>query len=182
MRLVVQARSASRHASPAFAQRGPEIVIPGKPGVPVYINGVDASWSVVEGEFGLDRPGQVTPTISFGRCGFDALQFRPIPDIKPRPDTAASKWYRRRIVRCRRRPRATFAGGRAIRVRSGYVCAVLRTKQWSRRIGRATHRRVQVQVLRRNQGPPRSLTRVKLSHRQAGGWSVSIRLLRGAVL
>ena len=43
-------------ASPALAQRAPEIVIPGKPGIPVYINGIDASWGVVEGDFGLDRP------------------------------------------------------------------------------------------------------------------------------
>lgn len=50
-------------ASPALAQRAPEIVIPGKPGVPVYINGIDASWGVVEGDFGLDRPGMVTPTV-----------------------------------------------------------------------------------------------------------------------
>jgi hypothetical protein len=50
--------------SPAFAQeRAPEIVIPGKPGVPVYINGIDASWGIVEGDFGLDRPGMVTPTV-----------------------------------------------------------------------------------------------------------------------
>lgn len=52
-------------ASPAFAQREPEIVIPGKPGVPVYINGIDASWSVVEGEFGLDRPGAAVPTVIY---------------------------------------------------------------------------------------------------------------------
>mgnify|MGYP001179681257 CR=1 FL=1 len=52
-------------ASPAFAQRAPEIVIPGKPGVPVYIDGIDASWGVVEGDFGLDRPGMVTPTVVY---------------------------------------------------------------------------------------------------------------------
>ena len=51
--------------SPAFAQREPVIVVPGKPGVPVFINGVDASWAVVEGEFGLDRPGAVTPTVIY---------------------------------------------------------------------------------------------------------------------
>src|SRR5262245_44643920 len=39
------------------------VVIPGKRGVPVIIHGLDASWCVVEGELGLDRPGQVTPTI-----------------------------------------------------------------------------------------------------------------------
>jgi len=52
-------------ASPALAQRAPEIVIPGKPGVPVYIDGIDASWGVVEGDFGLDRPGMVTPTVIY---------------------------------------------------------------------------------------------------------------------
>ncbi len=51
--------------SPAFAQREPVIVIPGRPGVPVYINGIDASWGVVEGEFGLDRPGLVAPTVVY---------------------------------------------------------------------------------------------------------------------
>jgi hypothetical protein len=52
-------------ASPALAQREPVIVIPGRPGVPVYINGIDASWGVVEGEFGLDRPGAVAPTVIY---------------------------------------------------------------------------------------------------------------------
>jgi len=52
-------------ASPAFAQREPEIVIPGRPDVPVIINGVDASWGIVEGEFGLDRPGLVAPTVIY---------------------------------------------------------------------------------------------------------------------
>jgi hypothetical protein len=51
--------------APAHAQRGPVIVIPGRPDVPVIENGVDVSWSVVEGEFGLDRPGQVTPTVIY---------------------------------------------------------------------------------------------------------------------
>lgn len=39
------------------------IVVPGKRGVPVIINGRDASWSVVDGDFGLYRPGHVYPTI-----------------------------------------------------------------------------------------------------------------------
>jgi hypothetical protein len=52
-------------ASPAFAQREPQIVIPGRPGVPVMINGIDASWGIVEGEFGLDRPGLVAPTVVY---------------------------------------------------------------------------------------------------------------------
>jgi len=52
-------------ASPARAQRAPEIVIPGKPGVPVYINGIDASYGIVEGEFGLDRPGLMAPIVVY---------------------------------------------------------------------------------------------------------------------
>lgn len=52
-------------ASPAFAQREPQIVIPGRPDVPVIINGIDASWGIVEGEFGLDRPGAAAPTVIY---------------------------------------------------------------------------------------------------------------------
>jgi hypothetical protein len=92
-------------ASPAFAQREPEIVIPGRPDVPVMINGVDASWGIVEGEFGLDRPGLVAPTVVYrplqvsvpydvpgyfprdGRKpGYGRLEIIPPPDApKPRP-------------------------------------------------------------------------------------------------
>jgi len=65
MRVIHAALLLAVSASPALAQREPVIVIPGKPGVPVYINGIDASWGVVEGEFGLDRPGLVTPTVTY---------------------------------------------------------------------------------------------------------------------
>jgi hypothetical protein len=65
MRLIGAVLLFAVMASPAFAQREPEIVIPGKPGVPVYINGIDASWGVVEGEFGLDRPGEMAPTVTY---------------------------------------------------------------------------------------------------------------------
>jgi hypothetical protein len=65
MRFVHAALLLAVTTSPALAQREPEIVIPGKPGVPVMINGIDASWGVVEGEFGLDRPGMVAPTVVY---------------------------------------------------------------------------------------------------------------------
>jgi hypothetical protein len=65
MRFVQAAFVLALGASPALAQRGPVIVVPGRPDVPVMENGVDISWSVVEGEFGLDRPGQVTPTVIY---------------------------------------------------------------------------------------------------------------------
>jgi hypothetical protein len=53
--------------SAAFAGGGFDIVIPGRPGVPVIINGVDASYAVVEGEWGLGQGNQVQPTIYGGR-------------------------------------------------------------------------------------------------------------------
>jgi len=52
-------------ALPALAQYEPVIVIPGKPGVPVILNGVDASWAVVEGDWGLARP-HPSPSAIYG--------------------------------------------------------------------------------------------------------------------
>jgi hypothetical protein len=99
-------------ASPAFAQDGTaEIVIPGKPGVPVYINGVDASWGIVESDFGLSRPGWMTPTVIYRplvvsypsnfpgyhpttgqRPGYGRLEIVP-PADRPQPPTAPT-YYR----------------------------------------------------------------------------------------
>jgi hypothetical protein len=53
--------------SAAFAGGGFEIVIPGRPGVPVIINGVDASYAVVEGDWGLAKRIHVQPTVYGGR-------------------------------------------------------------------------------------------------------------------
>ena len=46
---------------------GPYLVIPGRPGVPVIINGVDASYSVVEGDWGLGKGIHMEPTVYGGR-------------------------------------------------------------------------------------------------------------------
>jgi hypothetical protein len=108
MRLAYAALALVLCSSPAFAQREPVIVIPGRPDVPVYINGVDASWAVVEGEFGLDRPGAVTPTIVYRPLvvsvpynapgyfprdgkhpGYGRLEITPPPD-RPLPPKAPS--------------------------------------------------------------------------------------------
>ena len=51
----------------AFAGGGFEIVIPGRPGVPIIINGVDASYAVVEGDWGLGKGKHVQPTVYGGR-------------------------------------------------------------------------------------------------------------------
>jgi hypothetical protein len=45
----------------------PVIVIPGRPGVPIIINGVDASYAVVEGDWGLGKGIHVQPTVYGGR-------------------------------------------------------------------------------------------------------------------
>jgi hypothetical protein len=54
-------------ALPALAGEGFDIVIPGRPGVPIIINGVDASYSVVEGDFGLGKGIHMQPTVYGGR-------------------------------------------------------------------------------------------------------------------
>jgi len=52
---------------PTLAGEGFDIVIPGRPGVPIIIDGVDASYAVVEGEFGLGKGVHVQPTVYGGR-------------------------------------------------------------------------------------------------------------------
>src|SRR3954454_13878073 len=61
--------------SAAFAGGGFEIVIPGRPDVPVIINGVDASYSVVEGDWGLGKGIHVQPTVYGGRF------IDPVPNV-----------------------------------------------------------------------------------------------------
>ncbi len=53
--------------STAFAGGGFDIVVPIRPGQPIIINGIDASYTVVEGQWGLGRNEQVQPTIYGGR-------------------------------------------------------------------------------------------------------------------
>lgn len=54
-------------AGPASAgDEGPVIVIPSRPGIPIVINGRDASYAVVEGDWGLARPGFVPVTVMGG--------------------------------------------------------------------------------------------------------------------
>jgi hypothetical protein len=85
--------------------KGPILVIPGKPGIPVVINGYDASYTIVEGDWGLARPGQVVPVIVSGpllrpsqyhaghyfpyqgqRPGYGRREVEPPPDQRrPRP-------------------------------------------------------------------------------------------------
>lgn len=71
-------------AMPARADGGPVFVVPSRPGVPIAINGRDASWSVVEGDIGLARPGHLTPVIIGGG--------RPLP---PRTSYDRNPYYPR---------------------------------------------------------------------------------------
>ncbi len=53
--------------TPAAFAEGFNVVIPGRPGLPVIIEGVDASYAVVEGEFGLGKGVNNRPTVFGGR-------------------------------------------------------------------------------------------------------------------
>ena len=68
MRVAVALAVLVGTAGAAWAEsNGPVIAIPGRPGVPVIINGVDASYSVVEGDWGLDKGVHYQPTVYGGR-------------------------------------------------------------------------------------------------------------------
>ena len=60
---------------PATAGDGFNIVIPGRPGVPIIINCVDASYRVIEGDRGLQNRIHVQPTIYGGR------PIDPVPNV-----------------------------------------------------------------------------------------------------
>ena len=63
-------------AAALASDTGPVIVIPGRPGVPIIINGIDASYAVVEGDWGLGKGVHVQPTVYGGRI------------VDPRPNAA----------------------------------------------------------------------------------------------
>ena len=67
MRSVIALALLISSTATAFAGGGFDIVIPGRLGVPVIINGIDASYAAVEGEWGLGRGEQVQPTVYGGR-------------------------------------------------------------------------------------------------------------------
>ena len=70
---VLASTIAAGAAQIARAQTGPQIVVPTRPGVPVYINGYDASWGVVEGDWGLERSIHVVPTVTYGPAAYQDL-------------------------------------------------------------------------------------------------------------
>jgi hypothetical protein len=77
--IVATGLAALAAGSPArAADTAPSIVIPGRPGIPVVINGRDASYAVVEGDWGLARPGHMPLTVIGGS------PIRPNPVYEPR--------------------------------------------------------------------------------------------------
>jgi len=77
MRIVHAALLLAISGSPSLAQRVPSIVIPGRSDVPVVINGVEASWSVVEGDYGLDTPIGMTATVIYRPLAILAPYYHP---------------------------------------------------------------------------------------------------------
>lgn len=51
----------------ASANDGVSVVIPVRPGIPIIINGIDASYAVVEGDWGLARNVHMQPIVYGGR-------------------------------------------------------------------------------------------------------------------
>src|SRR5947209_7085131 len=75
-------------AAPALAENEPVIVIPGRAGVPVMMYGVDVSGAVIEGEWGLNRPGIVAPSVIMRYWGHDVYvtpsAYFPVTGQQPR--------------------------------------------------------------------------------------------------
>ena len=59
------------NASALAADCGPVIVLPGRHGLPVIIDGVDVTGAVVEGDWGLYKPHMVNPTVITGPARLD---------------------------------------------------------------------------------------------------------------
>ncbi|BAM90596.1 signal peptide [Bradyrhizobium oligotrophicum S58] len=97
-------------ASPSLASEGFDIVIPQRPGVPVIINGIDASYAVVEGQTSLGKGPWMQPTLYGGRPvepephvghyyptlgatpGYGRMEIEPPPDRKlPKPAESYSR-------------------------------------------------------------------------------------------
>ena len=79
-------------ASARAGDRQPVIAVPGKPGVPVIINGVEATGAVVYGDWGLYRPG--------GIVVIDGGAWQAEPDWPPHyfPATGRTPAYGRKEV------------------------------------------------------------------------------------
>lgn len=87
----------------AIADTGPVIVIPSRGGVPIIINGRDASFAVVEGDWGLGKGVHVQPTIY---RGWPTEGVRPAGHYYPRTGTQPGYGRYEMNVPRREQPRA----------------------------------------------------------------------------
>jgi hypothetical protein len=69
----------------AHADSGPNFVVPGRPNIPIVINGINASYGVAQSDFGLYRPGAVPVTIYPSPY---AAPLIPVPPVRYRPPRA----------------------------------------------------------------------------------------------
>ena len=84
----------------AHAQDGaPNFVVPGRPNVPIVINGINASYGVAESDFGLYRPGAVPVTIYPSPYAAPLIPNRPVNYRPPAPyyPSLGGKPYRGRL-------------------------------------------------------------------------------------
>jgi hypothetical protein len=63
--LVSAAMFACVMAAAARADHQPVIAVPGNPYMPVIIDGIDASYAVVNGDWGLYAPGRIAPEVYY---------------------------------------------------------------------------------------------------------------------
>jgi hypothetical protein len=97
----------------AHADHAPAIVVPGKRGIPVIINGHDASGAVVIGDWGLYRPGHMAPVVIYRQ-----------PLAMPRhyyPSYAVRRTYVVRKAVSRRRHARVSVVPRKVVARPGFV-------------------------------------------------------------
>ena len=71
--------------STALAGGGFDIVVPNRPGVPIIINGVDASYAVVESAMGPARNEPTVPPLYGGRPTAPPCPPPPPPPTPPPP-------------------------------------------------------------------------------------------------
>ena len=87
--------------APVRADSGPVIVIPSRPGIPVVINGRDASYAVVEGDWGPHQGPTIVefPTFEQLRAWYHSPEYAPLKALRQeersRPSRCSSETWRR---------------------------------------------------------------------------------------
>jgi hypothetical protein len=118
MRLVMAAAILIGSMPLAFAGEGFDLVIPGRPGVPIIINGIDVSYAVLEGDFGLGKAVNNQPTVFGGRyVGWDPPN---VGHLLSEPGLAAGLWAPR--DRAAHQPQVAAAGRELSSILVGGVC------------------------------------------------------------